>query len=80
MEKGKKMTCKCKSDVYEDLATRTEQLRQANYELTQANLTIELLQIRLESLANLASECDSWESFPQEALDDAYELLKATNN
>ncbi len=33
MLKGKKMKCKCKSDVYEDLATTKELLRQANHEL-----------------------------------------------
>lgn len=30
---GTKMKCKCKSDVYEDLATTKELLRQANHEL-----------------------------------------------
>lgn len=37
---------------------------------------IKELEVGLEKLINLASKCDSWESFPQQPLDDAYELIK----
>lgn len=33
------------------------------------------LELALEKLADLASECDSWESFPSNALDEAYSHL-----
>jgi len=36
---------------------------------------IQELESGLERLIHLASECDSWESFPQQPLDAAYELI-----
>ncbi len=35
MEAGKKMQCKCKADVYEELKTHKELLRQANHTIEQ---------------------------------------------
>ena len=36
---------------------------------------IEKLESGLNDLSRLASECDGWESFPQQALDDAHNLF-----
>lgn len=38
------------------------------------------LEIALNNLINLAEECDGWESFPSQALEDASEVLNEVSN
>lgn len=51
---------------FQDLAPASESAR------------IKELEEALLKLINLAQECDSWESFPQDPLDEAYDCVKAT--
>jgi hypothetical protein len=44
-------------------------------EVCELNKRVEVLEKALDKLTDVASECDSWESFPQGALDDALSVL-----
>jgi hypothetical protein len=42
------------------------------------SMRIKELKAALLKLINIAEECDSWESFPQKPLNEAYDCVKAT--
>jgi len=44
-------------------------------EIKQQKERINQLEIALQTLIDVASECDSWESFPPKPLAEAYEVL-----